>query len=92
MKKYEALAKFVAAKKVQPQLKPSPKPAPGGKVDETKRLLARKPAAPKKDAFGASGGWEGMTGLSKSQKIAEMRKAGISESDIKDMLQSGKKK
>lgn len=86
MKKYEALLKAVSKKK----------PVPGA-GDETKRMILRKKSnamptpAPKKDAFGASGGWEGMTGKSTAQKLAEMRKAGVDNSTIQDMLKSGKK-
>lgn len=86
MKKYEALMKAISKKK--------PAPAAG---DETKRMILRKKSnamptpAPKKDALGASGGWEGMTGKSTAQKIAEMRKAGVDSTTINDMLKSGKK-
>jgi hypothetical protein len=63
--------------------KPTPKPMPGKKaamVAEAKRdavAAARKKAsskkptlvyAPKKDAFGASGGWEGMTNMTDAEK------------------------
>ena len=33
-----------------------------------------------------SAGWEGMTGMTRAQKIAEMRKAGVSEAAIKAAL------
>jgi hypothetical protein len=64
--------------------------------DMPERMAAKRAAVAKKkmkkDTFGASGGWEGMTGMSVAGKIAEMRKAGVDEGTIKDMLKSGKKK
>jgi hypothetical protein len=44
-----------------------------------KRVAAKKKS-------GASGGWEEMTGMTRAQKIAEMRKAGVSEAAIKAAL------
>ena len=61
----------------------------------TTNMLSTRPSAPKatpkKDSLGASGGWEGMTNMSTSKKIAEMRKAGVDEPTIQSMIKSGKK-
>lgn len=64
-----------------------------GAIADQNRWVARGAAANKealkraaKKKSGASGGWEGMTGMTRAQKIAEMRKAGVSEDAIKAAL------
>lgn len=51
--------------------------------------VARKRAALKKAALkkrNATAGWESMTGMTKAQKAAEMRKAGVDPDVIKSVL------
>jgi len=65
-----------------------------GAMADQNRWIAKGAAANKealkrvaaKKKSGASGGWEGMTGMTRAQKIAEMRKAGVSEAAIKAAL------
>jgi hypothetical protein len=65
-----------------------------GAIADQNRWIAKGAAANKealkrvaaKKKSGASGGWEGMTGMTRAQKIAEMRKAGVSEAAIKAAL------
>ncbi len=50
--------------------------------------VVRKREAMKKalKARNARAGWEGMTGMTKAQKAAEMKKAGVSQSTIDEIL------